>query len=57
MVSNTKQTFMRRASRKQAAGKRRKRDTRAHGTIVFPVHPEGYDTQAADAKGAKPRSK
>ncbi|MCC6524208.1 MAG: hypothetical protein IT373_16225 [Polyangiaceae bacterium] len=55
MVSNTKQTFMRRASRKKAAGKRRKRDTRAHGTIVFPVHPEGYDTQAADAKGQKPR--
>lgn len=56
MVSSTKQTFMRRASRKKTSGKRRKRDTRAHGTIMFPVHPEGYDPNAADAKGAKPRT-
>jgi hypothetical protein len=32
---------------------RRKRYERSHGTPVFPIQPEGYDTQAPDAKDAK----
>ncbi len=56
MVSSTKQTFVRRASRKKTSGKRRKREMRAFGTIPFAVHPEGYDPNAADAKGQKPKA-
>jgi hypothetical protein len=52
MVSNTRQTFNRRLARKKRAGKVRKRLMRRLGTPEFPIHPEGYDPKAADAKGA-----
>ena len=50
MVSSTQQ-FERIRKRKQTtSGKRNKRDRRRMGTPVFPVHVEGYDAKAADAK-------
>lgn len=52
MVSSTQQ-FERIRKRKQStSGKRNKRDRRRLGTPAFPVHPEGYDLKAADAKKA-----
>ena len=53
MVSNTKQTkSIRRRIRKQG-GKRRKRLAKREGsTPAFPIHPEGYDPNAPDAKGS-----
>jgi hypothetical protein len=50
MVSATQQSFRIRRRKARTAGLRRKRDERAHGTPAFPVHPEGYDAKAADAK-------
>jgi hypothetical protein len=50
MVSVTKQTMTIRARHIKTAGKRRKRYARTHGTPAFPVHPEGYDPNAPDAK-------
>jgi hypothetical protein len=53
MVSSTQQ-FERIRKRKQTtAGKRNKRERRRLGTPAFPVHPEGYNASAADAKPAK----
>jgi hypothetical protein len=53
MVSSSKQ-FERIRKRKQTTnGKRNKRERRRVGTPVFPVHIEGYDAKAADAKPAK----
>jgi len=52
MVSNTKQTKRIRARRLKAMGRRRKRLMRVKGTPAFPIHPEGYDPKAADAKKA-----
>ena len=52
MPSPTSQTKRRRAIRKQRAGKRRKHYDADHGTMAFPLHPEGYDPKAADAKGS-----
>jgi hypothetical protein len=50
MVSSTQQ-FERIRKRKQTTnGKRNKRDRRRLGTPVFPVHIEGYDAKAPDAK-------
>jgi len=50
MVSSTQQ-FERIRKRKQTTnGKRNKRERRRLGTPVFPVHQEGYDLSAADAK-------
>ncbi len=49
MVSATQQSFRIRRHKARTAGKRRKRDLRAHGTPAFPIHPAGYDTKAADA--------
>lgn len=52
MVSSTQQ-FERIRKRKQTTqGKRNKRDRRRMGTPAFPVHPEGYDPKAADARKA-----
>jgi hypothetical protein len=50
MVSATQQTFRIRRRKARTAGTARKRDERAHGTPKFPVHPEGYDASAADAR-------
>ena len=52
MVSATQQSQRIRARKARTAGKRRKRDERAHGTPKFPIHPEGYNPQAADAAPA-----
>lgn len=50
MVSSTQQ-FERIRKRKQTtSGKRNKRERRRMGTPAFPVHPEGYDAAAPDAK-------
>jgi hypothetical protein len=55
MVSNTQQTERIRARKHRGAGVRRKRSMRANGTPAFPVHPVGYDPNAADARpAAKP---
>jgi hypothetical protein len=53
VVSSTKQTTRRRQLRASARGRWNKK----HGTSpVFPIHPEGYDATAADAKPAKKAS-
>jgi hypothetical protein len=49
MVSSTKQTETMRKRRHKNMGKARKRIGRAHGTPAFPIQPEGYDPNAADA--------
>ena len=50
MVSNTGQTKAIRKNRDKKAGRKRKRLMTKRGTPTFPVHPEGYDPKAADAK-------
>ena len=52
MVSSTQQFDRIRRRKKTTNGKRNKRELRAAGTPIFPVHPEGYDLKAADAKPA-----
>ncbi len=54
MVSNTKQTKKIRRRHLKKGGKRRKNMMRrTGGTPTFPIHPEGYDPTAADAKAAQ----
>jgi len=53
MVSSTQQYSRIRRRKQTTNGKRNKRVLRANGTPKFPVHPEGYDPKAADAKPAK----
>jgi hypothetical protein len=50
MVSATQQVERIRKRKRTTNGKRNKRERRAMGTAAFPVHPEGYDPKAADAK-------
>ena len=50
MVSSTQQFTRIRKRKARKAGLRRKRDMRAHGTPAFPIHPEGYNSQEADAR-------
>ena len=50
MVSNTQQFDRIRKRKKTTSGKRNKRDLRRIGTPAFPVHQDGYDVKAADAK-------
>lgn len=52
MVSATQQTERIRHRRKSKAGKRNKRERLMRATPTFPVHPEGYNPKAADAKKA-----
>ena len=52
MVSSTQQFNRIRRRKKTTNGKRNKRELRAAGTPAFPIHPEGYDPKAADAKKA-----
>lgn len=52
MVSSTRQTQTRREIRGKSAGRGQKRARGKTGTPAFPVHPEGYDSKAADAKKA-----
>jgi hypothetical protein len=53
MVSSTRQTERRRATRASSAGRSNKRARVKAGTPTFPVHPAGYDPKAADARKAK----
>lgn len=50
MVSPTQQTKRRRYNRDRQLAKAKKRATTRAGTPSFPLHPEGYDPNAADAK-------
>jgi hypothetical protein len=58
MVSSSQQ-FERIRKRKQTTnGKRNKRERRKLATPTFPIHPEGYDAKAPDARpAAKAKSK
>jgi hypothetical protein len=51
VVSLTKQTTRRRGLRASQRGRWNKKTAK---TPVFPVHPDGYDPKAADAKKATP---
>jgi hypothetical protein len=53
MVSSTQQFERIRKRKASKAGKRNKRDLRRNGTPAFPIHQEGYDAKAADARPAK----
>ncbi len=53
MVSATQQTDRRRAIRAARAGNKTAKLRAKQGTPVFPVHPEGYNPKAPDAKPAK----
>ena len=57
MVSSTKQTENRRAARHSRAGREKARRRVKHGTPKFPIHPEGYDPKAPDAKSSEQASK
>lgn len=50
MVSATQQTQRIRRRKARRAGVDRKRFERANGTPKFPIQPEGYDANAADAR-------
>ena len=50
MVSSTQQFERIRKRKATTSGKRNKRDRRRLGTPAFPVHIEGYDAKAPDAK-------
>lgn len=50
MVSSTQQFERIRKRKMTTNGKRNKRDRRRLGTPAFPIHVEGYDAKAADAK-------
>lgn len=52
MVSSTKQTDRRRRLKHASQGKANAKARVRVGTPVFPVHPEGYDPNAPDAKKA-----
>lgn len=53
MVSATQQTRRRRYNRDRSLAKARKRASAKAGTPAFPLHIEGYDPKAADAKPQK----
>jgi hypothetical protein len=53
MVSSSQQFERIRKRKGTKNGKWNKRARRAAGTPAFPVHPEGYDPRAADARPAK----
>ena len=53
MVSATAHTSRRRAIRKARAGRDSRKLKAQNGTPSFPLHPVGYDANAADAKPAK----
>jgi len=50
MVSSSQQYERIRKRKMTTSGKRNKRDRRRMGTPLFPIHPEGYDAKAPDAK-------
>lgn len=50
MVSSTRQSERRRVINKKRGGRDNKKARARAGTPAFPIHPEGYDPKAADAK-------
>jgi len=52
MVSATQQTSRIRARKAKRNGAGSRRENKKNGTPAFPVHLEGYDPQAPDAKPA-----
>lgn len=59
MVSYTAKTTTRREIRAKSAGRKTRIARNKAGTPPFPIHPEGYDPKAADARPvstAKPKS-
>ncbi len=50
MVSATQQTMSIRRRKMTTNGKANKKERAKAPTPRFPIHPEGYDTNAADAK-------
>jgi hypothetical protein len=50
MVSATQQSSRIRKRKATTNGKRNKRARLRQGTPAFPIHVEGYDAKAADAK-------
>jgi hypothetical protein len=52
MVSATQQSTRIRKRKSRRVGIARKREARANGTPAFPIHLEGYDPKAPDAKPA-----
>ncbi len=50
MVSFTQRTWRRRNLRDSKLGRDKKKERERVGTPKFPVHPQGYDPQAPDAK-------
>ncbi len=54
MVSRTQKTERRRYNRDRSLARARKRQAAKAGTPAFPIHPEGYDPKAADAKPQQP---
>ena len=50
MVSPTQQTETIRRRKRTTSGKSNKRLSAKRGTPKFPIHPEGYDPKAPDAK-------
>ncbi len=50
MASNTQKTRRRRQMNERRANRADKRKRALAGTPTFPIHPEGYDPKAADAK-------
>jgi hypothetical protein len=50
MVSSTRQSERRRSIRHGNAGRSRKSAESRASTPKFPIHPEGYDPKAPDAK-------
>jgi hypothetical protein len=54
MVSLTQQSSRIRARKTRKAGVKTKRANRASGTPAFPIHPEGYDLKAPDARAVRP---
>ena len=50
MVSSTQQTERRRTIRLRRAGRKNTKENLRRATPAFPIHPEGYDPKAPDAK-------
>lgn len=52
MVSSSQRTKSRRNIRDKRKGRASRKERAAKGTSSFPVHPEGYNPKAADAKAS-----
>jgi hypothetical protein len=50
MVSSTRQTERRRIIKERKGGRDKKRIRARASTPAFPIHPDGYDANAPDAK-------